>query len=54
MFDGPEKAQRMKVVGFVASLFGVATVGCEWWKDQGNGQDADKWVSNDVSLDTEF
>ena len=44
----------MKVVGLVASLFSVATMGCEWWKDQGNGQDVGKWVSDNVSLDAEF
>ena len=32
----------MKVVRFVASLFGVATTECKWWKDWGNGRDADK------------
>ena len=54
MLDGPEKAWRMKVVGFVASLFGVVTTGCEQWKDWGNGQDVGKWVSDDVSLYVEF
>ena len=54
MFGGPEKAWRMKVVGFVPSLLGVMTAGCEWWKDQGNGQDVGKWVSNDVSLNVKF
>ena len=44
----------MKVVGLVASLFGVATVGCEWWKDWGNGQDVSKRVSDDVSLNAKF
>ena len=54
MLNGPEKARRMKVVGFVASLFSVATTGCEQWKDWGNGQDVGKQVSNDVSLYVEF
>ena len=54
MFDRPEKARRMKVVGFVALLFGVATAGCKQWKDRGNGQDVSEWVSNDVSLNREF
>ena len=54
MFDGPEKAQRMKVVGFVASLFGVATMGCEQWKDQGNRWDVSERVSDDVLLNVEF
>ena len=40
----------MKVVGLVASLFGVATAGCEWWKDRGNGRDVGKRISDDVSL----
>ena len=53
-FGGPEKAQRMKVVGLVALLFGVATVGCKWWKDRGNGRDVGEWVSDDVSLDAKF
>ena len=44
----------MKVVGFVASLFGVATAGCERWKDRGNGRDVGKRVSKDVSLSAEF
>ena len=44
----------MKVVGLVASLLGVVTTGCEWWKDQGNGWDVGEWVSNNVSLDAEF
>ena len=44
----------MKVVGFVASLFGVATVGCEWWKDWGNGRDVGERVSDDVSLNAKF
>ena len=44
----------MKVVGLVASLFGVATVGREWWKDRGNGRDVGKRVSNDVSLNAKF
>ena len=54
MFGGPEKAQRMKVVGLVVSLFGVVTAGCERWKDQGNGQDVNERVSDDVSLDAKF
>ena len=44
----------MKVVGLVASLFSVVTVGCEWWKDQGNGRDVGEQVSDDVSLNAEF
>ena len=44
----------MKVVSFVALLFGVATAGCERWKDRGNGRDVGKRVSNDVSLDAKF
>ena len=44
----------MKAVGFVASLFGVATVGCERWNDRGNGQDVGEQVSDDVSLDAKF
>ena len=44
----------MKVVGFVLSLLSVMTTGCEWWKDQGNGQDVGEWVSDDVLLDAEF
>ena len=44
----------MKVVGFVASLFGVATAGCEWWKDLGNGRDVSERVSDDVSLNVKF
>ena len=44
----------MKVVGFVPSLLGVMTMGCEWWKDQGNGQDVSEQVSDDVSFDAEF
>ena len=44
----------MKVVGFVASLFGVATAGYERGKDQGNGWDVSKRVSDDVSLNAKF
>ena len=44
----------MKVVSLVASLFGVATAGCEQWKDQGNGRDVSEWVSDDVSLNVKF
>ena len=44
----------MKVVGLVASLFGVVTTGCEQWKDQGNGWDVSERVSNDVSLNAKF
>ena len=44
----------MMVVGLVASLFGVATAGCERWKDQGNGRDVGERVSDDVSLDAKF
>ena len=44
----------MKVVGFVMSLLGVMTMGCEWWKDQGNGRDVGERVSDDVSLNAEF
>ena len=53
-FDGPEEAWRMKVVGFVPLLLSVTTMGCEWWKDGGNGWDVGKWVSDDVSLNAEF
>ena len=44
----------MKVVGFVTSLFGVATTGCERWKDRGNGRDVSERVSDDVSLNAKF
>ena len=44
----------MKVVSFVASLFGVATAGHEQWKDQGNGQDVSEQISDDVSLNAKF
>ena len=44
----------MKVVGFVASLCGVMTMGCKWWKDRGNGWDVSEWISDDVLLDAEF
>ena len=44
----------MKVVGFVASLFGVATAGYEQQKDRGNGRDVGERVSDDVSLDAKF
>ena len=44
----------MKVVGLVASLFGVTTAGCERWNDRGNGQDVGERVSDDVSLDAKF
>ena len=44
----------MKATGFVLSLLGVTTTGCEWGKDRGNGQDVGKWVSNDVSLNAKF
>ena len=44
----------MKVVSFVTSLLGVMTMGCEGWKDGGNGWDVGKWVSDDVSLNAEF
>ena len=44
----------MKVVGFVALLFSVATAGREWWNDRGNGQDVGERVSDDVSLDAKF
>ena len=54
MFNGPEKAWKMKVVSFVLSLLGVTTVGCEQWKDQRNGQDVSKRVSDNVLLDVEF
>ena len=54
MFGGPEKARRMKVVSFVASLFGVVTVGCERWKDRGNGWDVSEQISDDVSLNAKF
>ena len=54
MFGGPEKTCRMKDVGFVLSLLGVMTTGCEWWKDQGNGRDVGERVSNDVLLNVKF
>ena len=44
----------MKVVSFVMALLGVMTVGCERWKDWGNGRDASKGISYDVPLDAEF
>ena len=44
----------MKVIGFVLSLLGVTTVGCEQWKDQGNGRDISEGISDNVSLDVEF
>ena len=44
----------MKVVGLVASLFGVATAGCERRKDRGYGRDVGERVSDDVSLDAKF
>ena len=44
----------MKVVGLVASLFGVVTTGCERWKDLRNGGDVSEWVSDDVSLNAKF
>ena len=44
----------MKVVGFVASLVGVATAGYEQWTDRGNGQDVGERVSDDVSLNAKF
>ena len=44
----------MKVVSFTPSLLSVTTVGCKQWKDQGNGRDVSKWISNDVLLDVEF
>ena len=44
----------MKVIGFVPLLLGVMTAGCEQWKDQGNGRDVGKRVSNDVSLDAKI
>ena len=44
----------MKVVGFVPSLLGVTTAGCEWRKDRGNGRDVGERVSDDVSLDVKF
>ena len=54
VFSGPEKARRMKVVSFVASLFSVATAGHKQWKDQGNGQDVSEQISDDVSLNAKF
>ena len=54
MFSGPEKAWRVKAVGFLALLFGLATAGCKQWKDQGNGWDVSEQVSDDVSLDVKF
>ena len=53
-FGRPEKARRMKVVGFVMLLFGVVTMGCEWWKDRGNGWDVGERISDDVSLNVKF
>ena len=44
----------MKVISFVLSLLSVMTVGCEQWKDQGNGQDISEGISDNVSLDVEF
>ena len=44
----------MKVVGFVLSLLGVTTAGCERQKDQGNGRDVGERVSDDVSLNVKF
>ena len=44
----------MEVVGLGASLFGVATAGCEQWKDRGNGRDVGEQVSDDVSLNAKF
>ena len=44
----------MKVVGLVASLFGVTTVGCKRGKDRGNGRDVGERVSDDVLLDAKF
>ena len=44
----------MKAVGFVLSLLGVATVGCKWQKDWGNGRNVGEQVSDDVSLDVKF
>ena len=44
----------MKVVGLVASLFGVATAGYERRKDRGYGQDVGERVSDDVSLNAKF
>ena len=44
----------MKVVSFVPSLLGVATAGCKWRKNLGNGQDVGKGISNDVPLNAEF
>ena len=44
----------MKVVGFVPSLLGVMTAGCEQRKDLGNGRDVDERVSDDVSLNAKF
>ena len=54
MFSGPEEAWRMKVVSLVALLFGVVTMGCERWKDQGNGRDVGEWVIDNVSLNAKF
>ena len=54
MFGGPEKTQGMKAVGFVPSLLGVATVGCERQKDRGNSRDVGEQVSDDVSLNAKF
>ena len=54
MFDGPEEAWRMKDDGFVPSLLGVTTAGCERRKDRGNGRDVGERVSDNVSLDAKF
>ena len=54
MFDRPEEAQRMKVIGFVPSLLSVTTMGREWWKDRGNCWDVGKGISDDVSLNVKF
>ena len=53
-FDGSEEAWKMKVISFVLLLLSVTTVGCEQWKDWGNGRDVGKQVSDDVLLDVEF
>ena len=44
----------MKVVGLVASFFGVATAGYERRKDRGYGRDVGERVSDDVSLNAKF
>ena len=54
MFNRPEKAWRMKVIGFVLLLLSVMTAGCEWWNDRGNGWDVGEEISDDVPLNAKF